>query len=213
MYKNIIMNKNKKNQEIELKLDLINAENHKKLLNLLCANKTLRQINYFFDSKDYILRSHLLALRIRTEGEINILTVKGPKKNISDIVIRDEYEVIISKDLKESFLDRGIMISQHSEITPLKYLEDKITSLDSPLCNFLQFSNTRIVSEIGSIQVELDETEYENNKKSYELEVEFDSCLENESYVAELKDFFSDNNIPWQIAKKSKFARAIENIS
>ena len=71
-----------KDYEKELKIDLINKTNYMTALKFFNnKRKYISQINYFFDTKDNLLRQKKLALRLREENNSYFIAFKGKKQN------------------------------------------------------------------------------------------------------------------------------------
>lgn len=204
--------------EAELKLNLKSKENFRKLAFFLkCAGKFSLQKNYFFDTKDRLLRQHKLALRIREDNNCFYLTAKGPRKESDTLHIREEHECLIQE------LEAKSIISNTSNISglnyePLSWLESELNKKLKELnfIVFVSFSNKRYkryyVINGKKLFFELDETEFANGSRSYELEIEFNDEEEYKSYQESIKNIFKELNIEWTISTVSKLEQAINLI-
>lgn len=205
------------NTETELKLNLQNEENFNKLLTYFNFDKKpCEQINYFFDTDFLDLRLNRIALRIRSENNNYILTVKGAKQNHTELAIRPEIEAPITQKQFDLIMSKKISILDLS-LPPIDWLLQKIEKKITRLKYILDFKNFRheIPIKVNDIEftIELDKTYFGRNIYSFELELE----LKNIDHFALIRDYlntiFSELNIPWLISEKSKFATALSNAS
>jgi len=153
--------------------------------------QVLRQVNYFFDTKDFLLKKANLALRLRQENEQFILCAKGTATNgpktPKSAATRFEYEEKISKALAMQMLA--------DKVSPVQKLEEQTDKLDpaSKTRLFLlgrigevaKQKSLRVVGSFTNIRtclpirvngqvltLELDETTFPGHVIHYEVELE-----------------------------------------
>jgi adenylate cyclase, class 2 len=88
----------KSNQEIEIKLRIVNPRKLKRAIKLLGFQQLSRRVherNTLFDFEDGSLRNAGCALRLRTAGRENLLTFKGASHPSKKYKIRREIETTI----------------------------------------------------------------------------------------------------------------------
>jgi inorganic triphosphatase YgiF len=192
------------NREIELKLEL-DARLYDEILATCPEVQTeVRQENTFFDTNDRVLGNNRWALRIRREGDIYMLTVKGPSHTTPDgIFERIELESPIIPEEAERFR-LGLDLEQ-TEIFPCTHLRELFGNLH--LVPFLSFRNLRRFISVHSMDLELDKTEIEG-KIFYELEVET-TPERSSTDSASLRKWFADKNWRYTPSKMSKLQRAM----
>ena len=183
--------------EIEAKA-LIRKEDYEKLASLFKDNRSYIQINYYIDSKSNALRKKGLSLRVRFKDMKFEMTVKVPRveghieKNV--YITEEEFEGI-----------NGQTSFPNNEIR--KYLEEE--GIDtSTLYIKTVLSTKRIDAEYEGGELAIDLNNY-SGITDYEVELEHKDMATAEKY---LKQLFEENDIPFEINKKTKIKRALEAI-
>jgi uncharacterized protein YjbK len=195
--------------EIEVKLQLLGATNHQRLLNLLGnigkfqAKKMQR--NHFLDDENKSLGKVRAALRLRdVGGSKHFVTYKSNgilKDGISRI---SEQEIEISKDDFNQILNRTQKVSTLAQkVTFLEQLKD-ICDMDS-LQEFGCFTNTRMVFLWNNLCLEVDETQYPFGT-AYEVEVEH---VDPEMAKGLLETLFKSEQIEYKESTRSKLGTLI----
>jgi len=203
-----------KHDEIEIKLDLINKENYKKLLDWLSQvkqKKPHKQENCFFDTEDWALSKAGWALRIRKEKKIATITAKGPKRDAVDgLTVRPEIEDKISIEQFNIFIVDGIKpaaLSPNIKKTISHfYGRQKLNKKIS----FTNYRTTINREYNGIMQVfEIDRTEYSDGSADYELEVELSNKTQYKTVMNIIGEIFNKAQIPIAYQTGSKYARAL----
>ncbi len=202
--------------EIEIKADLQNEENYRKLLGFLSGKSgEIKQDNYFFDTNDWKLSQSGWALRIRLEDDSAELTVKGPAEaDRIGVVIRPELTQFITLAQALRFVREGL---RPSEIDPeLSGVIGKYIADDKLNC-CAHFINYRIDAPYRDIEptlkFEIDRTVYPDGSVDFELEIEFKDPGQFEMAAEGIAGLFRTLSIPLIFQKKSKYARALDRLT
>ncbi len=201
--------------EIELKIDLVNEANYRRLIDYLEIDmEPAVQSNYFFDTDRGDLGEKRWALRLRIENGKAILTLKGNRRESSKgLAVRTEIESEIPSELKDEFLEKRKFSIMRlpvriREVLP-EFPDDTIFKLK------LGFTNHRIKTPFRSGEneylLEIDRTRFPNDFVDYELEVEI---AEEAGYTDTLRAvtaLLAKSDIPLIFQPKSKLKRALEN--
>ena len=208
-------NQNLDSFEREIKLRLENEESYQCLWKALPRyDSRVSQENQFYDTMDCALQKHKLACRIREESGKKTLTVKTGNTGKGAISIRNEWECSIENQEAEVFL-KGPLPESVLNLVPMQKLQENL-DVDIKTMSFqltCQFSNLRrripVLIEGKEYQLELDETDFGNGHKRYELEVEFQNMQESKILIEYLKNLFLMNVLPWLPETVSKYACAL----
>lgn len=184
-----------KELEIEFK-NLVTKEEYIKLLNAFGyqAEDAQTQVNHYFDTADFQLRSQKSALRIRQKDETYECTLKIPAKNgyyeITDSLTPDQAENILEK---RSFS----ALEVNEALKEMNVVSDKLDLLGSLTTHRIEFpyNNGLLV---------LDHSKY-HGIEDFEVEYEVDDYREGEQ---KFQAFLQDHNIPNRKTDK-KIARFI----
>ena len=180
------------NIEYEYKV-MVSKENFNKLKNNFINKKHEKyiQTNYYYDTKDLLLKKSKLSLRIRYIENKNeyLLTLKEPFENV-----RKEYEAY----LKE--------LSFNDIPDEIKEILKKYNIQPQELILLGSLKTTRLEYSINSSLICLDYNQY-NHKEDYEIECESNS-LENAKKV--LINILNENGISYSVSSLSKMARALK---
>lgn len=203
--------------EIEIKIDLQEEVNYKKLLGYFTRKSgEIKQENYFFDTDDWKLTKSGWAIRIRLVADKAELTAKGPSELISDnMVVRPEMTENLSSAKAAEFIKHGFLFSDidDSEISKVLKL---YTSFNAVNCR-IRFINYRIDAPFANsdslLNFEIDRTIFVDGSTDYELEVELPERGHYDGAIKRILELFSTLGIPLIFQKKSKFARAIDRSS
>jgi len=201
------------NEEIEIKLDLVNEGNYRCLIDHFgVGEKTRLQENYFYDSPDRVLAACGWALRVRIEENTAYLTIKGHASGTNDgVTTRLEIEETVLYSLAEEFVSKGIIISQ---------LPDKIraTLADLPdnlcltqLVFFRNYRTTIPFTDCGlSLEIEIDRTEFADGTVDYEIEVELPHQDVAKGILSGIHRLMKTLDIPIIPQKEGKLSRALK---
>lgn len=177
--------------EIEFKT-LLNKDEYNRLKKLFSHVTPITQTNYYFDSKDGILKKKKMSLRIRTLSNHAELTLKIPKDvgnfEYNHHLDLTEAKKMIKNGLTESNKVCDILTEKGIDIRTLKVF------------GHLTTQRREMHSSIGLLA--LDSNQY-SNIIDYELEIEVDDAILGEE---NFKQFLEDNHINFKYAK-SKVAR------
>lgn len=187
------------NIEIEAKV-LLSREDYLNVYSTLKAQivDSHTQTNYYIDSKDRVLKSNDIALRIREYNKTYVLTCKTPLS-----------EGLLEKN--QELKDREALDMINLNVFPKGGIQDFLELLDidiSKLEVLTSLTTRRSEVHIDSSIISLDENTYGDNI-DYELEVE-DSAM----IVAEerIKSILEPLKIKYVLNRASKQMRAISAI-
>ncbi|UFU00579.1 CYTH domain-containing protein [Radiobacillus kanasensis] len=151
-------------QEIEIEFkNLLTKEEYEALLTYLPLHhsKSIRQINHYFETPDFLLRSKGSALRIREKESGNVLTLKQPHPN-GLLETHDE--------LTEEEANRWL----NNQPFKTEFVGNQLRQLDVPI-EKLRYGGAlrtdRLELSYHETIVVLDHSSY-NEKEDYELELE-----------------------------------------
>ncbi|MBU8932466.1 MAG: CYTH domain-containing protein [candidate division Zixibacteria bacterium] len=206
--------KNQLQREIEVKLDLESFTNYLKFVGFIGQlDNEVRQVNCFFDTEDGVLSGSGWALRVRTEAQTGLVTLKGDNSGSDKVAIRDEIEASIPFEiagdviaLKHDILDL--------DIAPIVYVKEKFGQIS--LARLVRFENHRQRKEFQlgdhTYTLEVDTTTYSDGSVGYELEVELPDEDRLDGVLNDLRRMFSSLSIPFTHQTTSKFARALKRV-
>ncbi len=182
--------------ESELKLGLPDEAAWQWVRAQLGPGPVIRQDNHFFDREDRALGDRRIGVRLRSEGDRRILTVKADRLASPDdpITHRLELEDPIDQEAFERSLESGLELgpwidrwrarptrdpTERDDVAALLDTLDELAR-DVRLERYSGFSNRRerlsfvARDEEGSfeIDIELDRTEYPGGHLGFEIEVE-----------------------------------------
>ena len=153
------------------------------------------------------------ALRVRTEGQNGLVTLKSDNKGSDKVAIRNEIEASISFAvaadviaLKHDILDL--------DIAPVVFVKEKFGQVN--LARLVRFENYRQRKDFQmgdhTYTLEVDTTTFSDGSVDYELEVELpdEDCLD--AVLNDLRRMFSSLSIPFQHQPSSKLARALKRV-
>ncbi|MFH2036639.1 MAG: CYTH domain-containing protein [Candidatus Zixiibacteriota bacterium] len=199
-------------EEKEIKLDLDNEENYKRLIGHFKNITTVIQINTFFDTAENDLMNSGWALRIREiEGQF-FITAKGMnRKGSLKLAIRPEIQEEIGKQkatvmLAEGFTKNDLPAQILEELNDI-IMHDKFMKLVT-----FNTKRTTIAYETNSysVQLEIDKTEYADHTVDYELEIEIPVADIQDKVIEQVRALLERLNIPFIFQKYSKFGRALK---
>ncbi|MEW4353773.1 CYTH domain-containing protein [Streptococcus pneumoniae] len=183
--------------EIEFKT-LLSKASFEELLPIFAHAPRIKQTNYYIDSKDFTLRDHKMALRIRTYEDQAELTLKIPKE-----IGNMEYNQDLSLEKANALLKQFSL--PEGEIKKILKKENiALSSLD--ILGDLTTLRREIQFPIGLLA--LDESQYLGTT-DYELEMEvLDAKKGEEDFIA----FLKKHGISYQKAP-SKIARFAQKLA
>lgn len=171
-------------QEIEIEFkNLLTEEEFKQLLDHLpFPKKGKKQVNHYFETKDFQLASHHSALRIREKNGTYQLTLKEPHEE-GLLETHDQ----LTKEEAESWMQGKIIFKPHTA----KQLK-AIGISPKDLVYYGKLATVRRETTYRDVFIVLDYSTY-NNTEDYELELEADERSKGENiFHSILKQF----NIP-----------------
>jgi inorganic triphosphatase YgiF len=211
-------------RERELKLGVPDREALEALIEAAGGQRALPvlQINHFFDTADGALASHSIGLRIRLEGDLHILTVKGPTEHATDGFLSDrvELELSVAGDRALAAIDEKLPVTALLENLGER-TDDELRLADSvrricaetPARHIGAFRNerTRVASELAGAPVvlEFDRTHFSDAEEHFEVELELSSGQAAEPVAEALQRLFERAGIQ-PIPTQSKLARFLE---
>ena len=148
--------------------------------------QVIKQSNYYFDTKDHLLKKQSSALRIRKTPSFNEMTLKVPSQGFLL-----ETNISLSDNECSAILDANhIKLSDISSDITINDLKP-----DSLFYLFNQFETIRYEKDVDGHLLVLDQTTFQNGFVDFELEVEssspeaglvfFDSFLKKYSILEE----------------------------
>lgn len=170
--------------EFEAK-NLLTEQEYQLLVAHFNYNKPKTQINYYFETDDFLLRSKGAALRIRELNSQYVLTLKQPAQ---DGLL--ETHVKITEEIKNQWLTGQTVV-----IPQFKNQLDKLAVNPEKLKYWGNLRTDRIEIEQEDITIVLDKSFY-NNTIDYELEIEANS-------MTRAKDKLNQLLITHQIDRKN----------
>lgn len=183
--------------EIEAKA-LVGPTDYEKLRSLYKDYPSYTQTNYYVDDDSFLLRKEGFALRVREKEGLYEMTLKTP---LSQGLL--EKNCAWSKATFEAFEKDGIF--------PDGDIKRFLTMLD------IDVSTLRIKTSLTTCRVDvpylngklsIDKNDY-SGKTDYEVELEFNNLRDAES---NLKELLEKNGIAYVPNKKTKVARALDEI-
>ena len=184
--------------EIEAKA-LVGKADYEKLVNAFHTYRHFIQTNFYIDNDDGYLRKEGLALRIREKYGHYEMTLKTPLSH--GLLEKNEP---LSETAFNDFTRKGIF--------PENDLKRFLTMLDvdvSTLKVKTSLTTNRIDVPYFEGKLSIDENNY-SGKKDYEIELEYNNEAEAEKLLRELFDKY---DIPFEVNKKTKVARAFEALN
>ena len=221
-----------RSREIEFKFAVADKQAFRQFVEYLelstsLLDRSVRQINHFFDSETFCLRDHHHAIRLRQEGERYTLTLKaeqqaGPAAVLSD---RTEHEVELPNTTALALLQGNTspqqVIRQHfadRSSTILQLIQSACG--DQALVHIGEFVNERVHlppvslpvgASVETIVFELDSSTFPNGKVDHELEIEISEDQDATAIQAALIEHLKRAEIEWSSApsKAKRFFRAL----
>jgi uncharacterized protein YjbK len=202
-----------KNHEIEIKLNLSNETNYRKIVNILSPDSApIKQINYFFDSDQKSLPDTGWALRIRKEADKSFITLKGPKKATGEnLAVREEYEGKIDTKTTEKYINEGMEVAELPDLIAGKIRE---ACSGHRLNKTISFVNYRYIIkkniENEAVEMAIDRTEFPDGSVDFEFEAELSDKSKYKSVMKVVEAIFNRAGVPILFQEKSKLARALQ---
>ena len=165
------------------------------------GHQKIIQKNYYFDTKENLLKKQGAALRIRTTFNDNELTFKVPSDDFlmeTNLKLKSEQVVDI---LKKSTLRINELTKE-----PIK-INLKGINRNSLYIHFNSFKNIRFEKQVETNLLVLDQTTFQNGMIDYELEVEGQHPRLAKDYFHSILRKYSITHRP----SSPKIARAEEN--
>lgn len=179
------------NQERELKI-MLTKEQYDLLLNSYDFEKPVVQRNIYFDTPEGFYRNRKGALRIRTIGQDQFVTLKLPK----DSITKFEYEYPVQGHAESPY-----------ELGPAErnLLEQNDQALPDYLERIADFTTVRRNLNLEHAVLSLDETDF-GYQKDYELEYEY---KDQHDGISKLNQILEKAGIQYKKNGPSKIARAV----
>ncbi len=184
--------------EIEAKA-LVGKADYEKLVNAFHTYRHFIQTNFYIDNDEGYLRKEGLALRIREKYGHYEMTLKTPLSH--GLLEKNEP---LSETAFDEFTRKGVF--------PDNDLKRFLTMLDvdvSTLKVKTSLTTNRIDVPYFEGKLSIDENNY-SGKRDYEIELEYNNEAEAEKLLREL---FEKYDIPFELNKKTKVARAFEALN
>lgn len=211
--------------ETELKLRFVQADDQQRFLDdpwvqrliLPYSQRIVEMKSNYYDTKNRDLANRQLTLRIRQEGDVHVITIKGGDKSTSELHQRQEWSVVAEdwdEDLSEGLDTHWFRQSATSNGDPDDQLRQALRLLDKkPLFELCQANFTRMAFDVGFgdtlMELALDSGilsagGLEEPVNELELELK-------EGDVRDLVELGQELQAHWPLAPefKSKFARCM----
>ena len=184
--------------EIESKA-ILTKEEYDRLISNFDHNKIYRQLNYYIDSKELIIRKKDCGLRVREKEGSFELTLKVPAKE-GKIEINQQISDISFKNLCKS------RIFPNGEVS--KYLKDRLGINVASLYVLGELITDRIDVDFKGSLISIDKSMY-NSIIDYEVECEDVSM---EKAILHLKEFLNQFDIEYKKSPGGKLKRFLETL-
>ena len=189
------------NIEIEAKV-LINHDEYKRIVRKLQKNilKDKTQVNYYIDTKDYLLKKSGIGLRVRALNNEYIMTLKVP---MSEGLLEKNTALKDDEFINLTFNGK-IPENDTTEFVRMLGFEPNDMSVVAKL------KTHRLETNYGEegYEFSIDENEY-NNITDYELEMAGNSLLKAKT---QLQRICNENGIEYKDNPRSKQTRAMESL-
>ncbi|MEA2181831.1 MAG: hypothetical protein QOF69_1016 [Solirubrobacteraceae bacterium] len=187
------------NHEVEIKRLLADDDAAERFIAALGApvRAEKRQVNAIFDTEDGRLANASYMLRLRIEDASAFLTAKGPARTVSATTAsRIEAETAIAPDVVDDLLGGDVepLCLLRSHVADETYAELWRGLDEARACRVLRcagrFENLRRVVDVTlpsglALTVEVDRTEFPNNRTDNEIEIE----VSDEDLVEEVEEW------------------------
>ena len=175
-----------------------------------------KQVNYYFETADCLLKRNRILCRVRVEDEQITLGVKYPdpdgKEWINSAHRLVEKEVLLSNSTWKDIKAGNISLAD-VDAEPVNALKKqfgfKRLIMQGESINLRR--SFRCIVEDKTFIIQLDRTFFPDGSEDFELEAEIN---EDEVVLMEtfLRNLFAKQNIPWKIQRLSKVARFFKAI-
>jgi uncharacterized protein YjbK len=223
--------------ETELKLLLPDEESFRRVQRALDPGPAATQVNHFFDREDGALGQGRIGVRLRSEGDQRLLTVKGAAFGDPDGALsqRIELERSIPPDAFAEALSEGLDLlpylarfGSRSRASPGPAALDRFIATLETLCRghrlrrYAGFTNRRetclvtLRDERGAFEIELllDETRLPGHRTDFEIEVELGPGDEPPNRVeGALRAWLEGRGVTQLVPASSKLARLQEQLT
>jgi len=202
-------------REIEIKIDLQNESNYRTLIAFLKPVRTpVMQENHFFDTTDWSLFRAGWVIRLRLEDARALLTAKGRSQAAPEgLAVRTDIEIPVSNESAQISLKDALATG---DLPPAIKNSVLFSDPEKKLERRFFFRNYRLRLEpresFPGMRLEIDRTEFFDNTKDWELEVELASTGDFPHALEILKGLFREIGVPLNFQKKSKFIRALARL-
>lgn len=195
-------------QELEIEYkNLLSKYDYNKILNneFFQFNKKsyskILQENYYFDTKDQLLKDQKAALRIRKLANRSELTFKVPSGNF----LMETNIPLLDSDLEKILKEKSLSLHFLTD----ESLDLKLNDINDCTIFYLinSFKTLRYEKKVNNNLLVLDQTRFQNQVIDYELEVEGKVPDDAKNYFNSILEKYS---IPYR-ENKPKIARAQNN--
>lgn len=195
-------------QELEIEYkNLLSKYDYNKILNneFFQFNKKsyskILQENYYFDTKDQLLKDQKAALRIRKLANRSELTFKVPSGNF----LMETNIPLLDSDLEKILKEKSLSLHSLTD----ESLDLKLNDINDCTIFYLinSFKTLRYEKKVNNNLLVLDQTRFQNQVIDYELEVEGKVPDDAKNYFNSILEKYS---IPYR-ENKPKIARAQNN--
>jgi uncharacterized protein YjbK len=211
-------------RERELKLGVPDRSAFEALIDAAGGRKDppVLQVNHFFDTAARALREREIGFRVREEGELFLLTLKGPTRESEAALLADRVElesVLAPEDA------RAVLAGTRSALELLEVLEAdgpegsailetlREVGARAPLTEIGSFQNerTRVRTELAGVDVvlEFDRTHFPADELRYEVELELEPGRSADPLAEALQALFAEADVR-PVPTSSKLARFLE---
>lgn len=204
-----------RNLEIEIKILLESFMDYLKLIGFLGSiDAEEHHVNAFFDTPERTLSENGFSLRVRSEDQRGLITVKSLVSQSEAMSVRNEIEAEIDSGRAVELVS-GNGSPLDLDVEPIRHILAKFTNLE--VSRLVHFRNSRQKKKfrLGDYDYifEIDKTEFADGSVDYELEIELADQSHYDVVMDGVRKIFQSLNIPFQRQPHTKFRRALEHAS
>ncbi len=181
------------NIEIEAKMLLSKTDYDTLVKELHFSEEKIKQTNYYFDSKDQVLKKYGMILRIRNSSKQYVLTMKAP---LSEGLLEKNQN--LSEKEAEDLIDHNIF--PNGDIA--NFL-DMLQIDASSLIVLATLTTVRKHAEYNSTKLDISQNTY-GSKVDYELECDSDSAIRSQETLKEICKTYKIRFSPNTISKEQR---------
>lgn len=195
-------------KEEELKLMLNeNAYNKLKALSGNFECDTVVQVNYYFDTGDFLLKNNGLTLRVREKDKKYVLNLKVKNSTgYAEYRSSSEYKVKIDRNTYAKIKNSAAVIGEYDEISNI--IKERLGTYPQIECvGLLTTERIKFKPIEGINNLILDKNEYLD---CIDMELEYE--MNNENEISIILDWLNEHNIEYSKSQNGKYERFVNRI-